>query len=36
VNGCECACGKAKNQPCCPGNICSPGLSCNTGSGKCQ
>lgn len=36
VNGCECACGALKMQPCCPGDTCSAGLTCNTGSHKCM
>jgi hypothetical protein len=36
TNGCECACGAVKNQPCCPGNVCVGGLTCNTASNKCQ
>ena len=36
TNGCECACGAQKNQPCCPGGICTNGLACNAGSQKCQ
>ena len=36
ANGCECACGTQKNQACCPGDICSAGLTCNAGSHKCQ
>ncbi len=36
ANGCECTCGAVRNQPCCPGNICTGGLSCNGGSNKCQ
>jgi hypothetical protein len=37
ANGCECACGALKMQPCCPGDICTGGgLTCNPGSHKCQ
>lgn len=35
ANGCECACGAVRNQPCCPGNVCTGGLTCSP-SGKCQ
>ena len=36
ANGCECACGTVKGQPCCPGDICTGGVTCNPGSHKCQ
>jgi len=35
ANGCECACGAAVGDICCPGNVCNfPGGKC-TGAGKC-
>lgn len=35
-NGCECACGAAAGDICCPGSVCNfPGGKCSVGSGKC-
>jgi hypothetical protein len=34
-DGCDCACGQAKNQPCCPGGVCNfSGGNCNAAN-KC-
>ena len=36
ATGCECACGAAAGDICCPGNVCNfPGGKCSLGSGKC-
>jgi hypothetical protein len=36
TNGCECHCGRAKGERCCPGNVCNPGLTCAPGQNKCN
>jgi hypothetical protein len=35
-NGCECTCGTARGERCCPGGVCNAGLSCIVGPNKCN
>src|SRR5262249_10160496 len=36
TNGCECSCGTQKQERCCPGGTCNPGLTCLAGPNKCN
>jgi hypothetical protein len=36
ANGCECDCGAAVDQPCCPGDVCAAPLRCNVGQKRCR